>query len=286
MSGGVSGVSTAPNIARALNAPDPNAGQRLATSADAPTPIEVPIGNADSSRGRIASDDGKPTGVAKAYHPKSVNAPPVVVDQAALQAGQAAAQAEHAALVAKRRRNINAITIPGTVRVVPRGVGITPDIEPIDMAALKPSRKPLVIGALLVLLGGGAAAAFVKQGASHPEPAPPSVRAEVTPKPQAVPAPAVEAPAPAEAAPAPSTPAASEESSSSDSASRQSATEASPASEASAKTAAARRPAAAPAAKPTPAKKTLAAPSPKPRTTTQPAAPAKGKGVIVRDSPF
>jgi hypothetical protein len=200
-------VSTAPNVARALNAPDPNAGQHLATSADAPTPIEVPIGNADSSRGRIASDDGKPTGVAKAYHPKSVNAPPVVVDQAALQAGQAAAQAEHAALVAKRRRNINAITIPGTVRVVPRGVGLTPDIEPIDMAALKPSRKPLVIGALLVLLGGGAAAAWVMRGSSHPESAPPSVRAEATAKPQAAPAPGVEeAPAPAEDAPS-STPA-------------------------------------------------------------------------------
>jgi hypothetical protein len=261
------------------------AAARAATAADAPTPIEVPIsGGAESWRGRAASDDGKPTGVAKAYHPKSEAAPAVVVDEAALRQGQAAAQAEQAAQVAARRRNINAVTIPGTVRVVPRGAGTTPDIEPIDMTALKPSKKPLVVGVLLVLLAGAGALAFAMRGSSRPEPPPAAVQAEPTPK--------VEAPIPAPPSPEPSpTPEAGDKAEASGAPSASAApTEEPKASSAPAKSAAqstARRPAAAPKSA-APKKTVTVAPAKQRATTTQPTAPApaKAKGVIVRDSPF
>jgi hypothetical protein len=259
------------------------AAARAATAADAPTPIEVPIsGGAESWRGRAASDDGKPTGVAKAYHPKSEAAPAVVVDEAALRQGQAAAQAEQAAQVAARRRNINAVTIPGTVRVVPRGAGTTPDIEPIDMTALKPSKKPLVIGVLFVLLAGAGALAFAMRGSSRPQPPPAAVQAEPTPKVEApIPAPPSAAPeagdkAEAEASSAPSASAAPSEEPAASSAPTKSPAQST-----------ARRPAAAPKSA-APKKTATSAPAKQRATTTQPTAPApaKAKGVIVRDSPF
>jgi hypothetical protein len=271
---------------------------RPTSGADAPTPVEVPRSGSDPSINRLAAapaaEPSRPTGVAKPYVPKDdVNTPAVVVEAAALQAGASAAQAEAAARRGRAARSVNSATIPGTVRVVPHGPHITPDIEPIDsdLAAMKPSRKPLVVVVLLLAIAAVAGAFFVlrpKQpnpvaAAAAPEAAPAAVSAAPTP-------------APAESAAAEPTPSAEP----SASAAPEGSAEKAPAEPTAAESAAPAPPAVAkpqqPVRKPAPVKVQAPAPAKvqapakkpaakKPAGTTS--APAtKGKGVIVRESPF
>jgi hypothetical protein len=262
-----------------------------AIGADGPTPLEVPIsGSANAARAAAnVAVEAKPRGVAKAYIPKEdANTPPVVVDAAALKAGETAAQAEKQQRT-RHRRSANAITIPGNVRVVPRGPGLPPTIERIDVeqefAGLKPSRTPLVIG--FVLLAGVAVAGGIFLMRDKPTPTKPAVTLEpapVAPPPnRAVGAPgigeATSAAPPAPEAPAegptpqgaePSNGGPTSDAADAQAARKNGATTRTPVQHSGQQT---------PARKPPAKRSSGSSPAPSP-------APAKGKGTIVRETPF
>ncbi len=251
-------------------------------SPEGPTPLEVPISGSGVPRSAGAKNgaDSRPSGVAKVYVPKhDANMPPVVVDEEALKAGQAAAQAEQARRK-RNRRSANAITIPGNVRVVPRGPGLTPTIEPIDAeleAAFRPSRAPWIIGLMLVAGVAVGTVLFVRTTGEPPKP-PAAVLKPAAPAPQAEP-PAIPSPDTAATTAASSAPPDG------------SAAATAPSSSDSAASASSRRGTASRAATPHATQPAAAPHKPAPKrapATSGASAPAgvKGKATIVRETPF
>jgi len=138
------------------------------------------IGAAGESNG-AAAEGSKPTGVAKPYVPKEAGAPPVVVEEDLLRAGQLAAEAEESAKRARLQKMRRAPTIPGTLRVQPKGAPIVVDVDTATPADFRPRRSKAPLVAVLVgsLAGAGIVAAILRDRGGEPDraakPEPPSV---------------------------------------------------------------------------------------------------------------
>ena len=132
-------------------APDSGWDHQESSMSDAQaTPVEVRFSGSDlpmRAFGALPAEPSRPTGVARSYVPKEgADTPAVVVDAAALSAGESAARAEAAAARrARTPRRANSATIPGTLRAIPRGSNVAPAIEPLHIDFRKPKRARLLV---------------------------------------------------------------------------------------------------------------------------------------------
>lgn len=166
-----------------------------ASPSPAPTAATPPAASVEEA----LTDPSKPSGVARPYQPKQdASTPAIVVEQSVLHAGEQAAAAQRSARRARTHYSKHSATVPGNVRVVPRGPGLTPRIEVVAPDDALPERSfkaktPLLLALMAVLIAVGVLVLFTSRKpdvTQEPLPAAPAAPAALEPATPPPPAPA------------------------------------------------------------------------------------------------